>query len=95
MSTTREPVDVHTWFSLTYASYLVVPRSVLQSMPEEWQHQFTSLLDEMSARYGHLEWPDYMVQARGADGRFMVDPIPHYNRGRTYIEPRTSREERP
>ena len=86
--TEREPLDIHTWFSLTYANYLVLPRSVLQSMPEEWQHRFTALLGEMESAYGHLDWPDYAVQARGNGGRFMADPIPHYNRGRTYIEPR-------
>ena len=84
----REQVDIHTWFSLSYASYLVVNRSILQSMPEEWQHQFTALLDEMHDRFGHLPWPTYDVRVRGENGRYEADPIPHYNRGRTYIEPR-------
>jgi len=39
--------DIHTWFSLSYASYLVIPRSVLQSMSEEWQYKFVELLDEL------------------------------------------------
>ena len=43
---------------------------------------------EAESDYGHLDWPDYAVQARGNGGRFMADPIPHYNRGRTHIEPR-------
>lgn len=43
----REPMDIHTFFSLSYASYLVLPRSVLQSMPIEWQHHFTSLLKDL------------------------------------------------
>jgi hypothetical protein len=62
---TREPhpLDIHTWFSLTYANYLVIPRSVLQSMPEDWQHRFTALLGEMDQAFGHLDWPAYEVRA--------------------------------
>lgn len=136
---TREPqpLDVHTWFSLTYANYLVVPRSVLQSMPEDWQHRFTALLGEMSTAFGQLDWPAYDVRVlkrereeitpyiecdqcggtgTGTDGDeevdcpmcegegetedpegpryetpeevgFRDDPIPHYNRGRTKLDP--------
>jgi hypothetical protein len=136
---TREPqpLDIHTWFSLTYANYLVVPRSVLQSMPEDWQHRFTGLLGEMSTAFGHLDWPAYDVRALkrdtelitpwiecdgGCNGTgirngetcgvcdgeggwddpegpryetpeevgFRDDPIPHYNRGRTRLEPRAA-----
>jgi hypothetical protein len=78
---------IHTWFSLTYANYLCLPRSVLQSMPDEWQKNFVELLEEMDESYGDLDWPRYRVIAIGNDGRFIKDPIPHYNRGRTKIEP--------
>lgn len=82
------PMDIHTWFGLTYANYLVLPRSVLQSMPEEWQHSLVALLEEMQGQYGGLDWPDYSVSARQPHGgRFIKDPIPHYNRGRTRVEP--------
>lgn len=52
---------IHTWFNLTYANYLVVPRSVLQSMPDEWQQRFVGCLEEMGTAFGHLEWPPYEV----------------------------------
>lgn len=81
----REPVDVHLWFSLSYSSYLVVNRSLLQSMPMEWQHRFTALMDELGAQFANLEEPTYTVYVRGEDGRFVRDPIPHYNRGRTFV----------
>lgn len=129
----RNPVDIHTWFSLSYANYLVAPRSVLQSMPEDWQHKFTALLDEMHDAFGHLDWPAYDVRALKRDTEvvnpecpecegdgeiteddfmapcpsckgsgvtddhryetpeevgFRTDPIPHYNRGRTKLEPK-------
>lgn len=80
---------IHTWFGLTYSNYLVLPRAVLQSAPDEWQERFVQMLGELNDMYGHLDWPDsYRVMATGSGGRFVKDPIPHYRRGRTYIPPR-------
>lgn len=84
----RPAQSVHAWFGLTYANYLVVPRSVMQSMPEDWQHRFTALMDEVSDAFGHLEWPSYSVATTDEYGKFIRDPIPPYNRGRTRLEPR-------
>lgn len=82
-----EPEPIHLWFNLTYANYLCLPRSVLQSMPQEWQARFCEMLDEMREMYGHLDWPSYRVSAVDREtGRFISDPIPHYNRGRTRLK---------
>jgi hypothetical protein len=134
----EESEPIHAWFGLTYANYLVLPRSVLQSMPVEWQRDFVRRLKELDETFGHLEWPPYNVQALArhpehlreedceacegsgerqenggsdylvvepcpeCDGDGVVetdrwetpeecgvitDPIPHYNRGRTRLEP--------
>lgn len=80
-----DPEPIHGWFGLTYANYLVMPRSVLQSMPQEWQAKFCELLEESRAAFGHLDWPRYDVRARDENGRYRSDPIPHYNRGRTRV----------
>lgn len=87
MSTDIEPEAVHAWFSLSYASYLVVNRSLLQSMPDDWQNRFVALMDELWDYFPDIREPRYTVHARAADGRFIRDPIPHYNRGRTLITP--------
>lgn len=80
---------IHTWFNLTYANYLCLPRSVLQSMPQKWQAEFCELLDELHESFGHLDWPTYRVNAvDSSTGRFKKDPIPHYRRGRTRLEAR-------
>jgi len=79
-----DPEPIHLWFNLTYANYLTLPRSVLQSMPREWQAKFVDLLEEMRERYGGLDWPDYHVKAK-RDGKFIQDPIPSYDRGRTRL----------
>ncbi len=75
---------IHEWFNLTYASYLTVPRSVLQSMPIPWQRRFVALLHEMGEvciRYG-LDLDGREVRMRGKDGRMLPDPLADYERGR-------------
>lgn len=66
---------IHLWFNLTYANYLVAPRSVLQSMPDEWQKRFVLCLNEMQKAFGHLEWPDYEVKtlARAPEHKTIYD----------------------
>jgi hypothetical protein len=93
--------DIHTYFGLSYADYLVLPRSVLQSMPEEWQLKFVSLLDELD----ETEWRDllpegmYKVEYRNYGYSYNVeseqeeftwkeekhDPLMNYDRGRRNI----------
>jgi hypothetical protein len=45
------------------ADYLVVPRSLAQSMPLRWQQLFLGLLDDLHDAYRNLEWPEYQVVA--------------------------------
>ncbi len=44
--------------------YLVVPRSLAQSMPLRWQQVLTGLLADLHDAYVHLAWPEYTVAAR-------------------------------
>jgi hypothetical protein len=34
------------WFGLSYASFLVLPRVLMQEMPDEWQGKMADLLSE-------------------------------------------------
>ena len=94
-----EPQDldgdpVHGWFELSYAQYLTVPRSVLQSMPLEWQRRFVRCLRELDDA---IDWRpkqgQYWVQLRAAPkdgsehgrGVLMHDPFMDYQRGRRRI----------
>jgi hypothetical protein len=126
---------IHKHFGLSYANYLVVPRTLLQSMPQEWQSKFVALLKVMEDAFTHVPQADvYDVTAgkedllrdmteselfaagievtgdddlghgpdtkyhRISDGEELdgdsygfrpgKDPVPHYNRGRTRVEPR-------
>lgn len=127
----RPTRDVHTYFGLSYSNYLVLHRTLLQSMPTEWQHRFVTMLDELDDAFDHVEKADYyevtaaveceygdltasdmkalgITRAETEDGDvyydkdgvewagwepLMVprpggDSVPHYNRGRTRIEPK-------
>jgi hypothetical protein len=53
------------YFGLTYSSYLVVPRLLLQSMPAEWQQQFFALLADL-----HDAFSDVLP----SDSRYIVRP---------------------
>lgn len=56
--------DIHTWFGLTYSNYLVLPRTLLQSMPDEWQARFVGALEELQQAFAHIEHPQaYKVDA--------------------------------
>ena len=62
---------IHDWFELSYAQYLTIPRSVLQSMPTELQERFTTCLDELDET---IDWRPkegcYWVQLRDDKGRY-------------------------
>lgn len=38
--------DLHLWFGLSYASFLVMPRVAMQQMPQEWKEKMAELLNE-------------------------------------------------
>jgi hypothetical protein len=69
--------DVHDWFDLTYASYLVLPRSLLQLMPPAWQHAMVQLLERANEEFPGAHGT-YSVHLRDAAGRFVKDPLRNY-----------------
>jgi hypothetical protein len=72
---------VNTWFELTYAQYLTIPRSVLEAMPDEWQERFVACLNELDATF---DWRPtegrYWVQLKDGQGRYTSDPLMEYRR---------------
>lgn len=80
---------IHEAFGLSYAAYLVIPRTVLQSMPIEWQERFVALVDETHARFPGWE-PErgtWRVYLKDEKGRFMDDPLADYERGMRRLVP--------
>ena len=79
---------IHNWFGLSYANYLVLPRSILQSMSTEWQKKFVDLLNELEdkIREEYLQdMPDYSVEAKDNKGKYIKDPYRYYWRNNNRI----------
>lgn len=43
------------WFGLSRASFAILPRTLMQEMPDEWQGKMAALLNEYDAAF--TEWP--------------------------------------
>src|SRR5688572_30354322 len=88
--------SIHIWFGLSYANYLVYPRSLLQSMPDEWQRQFVKLLADLEHAAEAAELPmafQYEVQTLDSSGKPVKDQVPYYERGRRDVLTDKIREE--
>lgn len=65
---------IHEYFGLTYANYLVRPRTLLQSMPGEWQQRFVQLLNELETAFEHEPQAQrYHVQAEQWESPNVMD----------------------
>lgn len=73
-------LDIHHWFGLSYSSYLVIPRSVMEAMPTEWQNRMLALMSEVEETFDLSDAPEsYTVNARKGN-RFISDPYRNYRR---------------
>lgn len=92
----QDEEPVHAFFGLSYSSYLVLPRTLLQSMPHEWQARLVALLEEAQAATRGTEAEGalgtYMVRLTGERNRFRHDPLANYERGRRHLELNAYRE---
>lgn len=43
--------DLHGWWQLSYAAFLVLPRALMQEMPDDWQRDMARLLREYDATW--------------------------------------------
>jgi hypothetical protein len=77
---------VHCYFELSYANYLVIPRTALQSMPLEWQKRFIECMEQLDEA---IDWrQNYEVILRDNYGKILSitnDPLNDYERGRRRI----------
>ena len=70
--------DVHGWFELSYAGYLVLPRVLMQEMPAEWQHAMVNLLDEATQAFPHAPSTYTVLLRDPVLGRFVGDGLRNY-----------------
>ena len=68
--------DLHLWFGLSYASFLVLPRVGMQAMPNEWQEKMAELLNEYTDTIDTSAFgvKGCTVMAKDGDGKFMKMP---------------------
>lgn len=72
---------IHSYFGLSYASWLALPRLTLQEMPKNWQARFVALLEEAEAM-GVLHRPETKITVVGPDGKYQNGEHWHsYRRG--------------
>lgn len=43
--------DLQSWFGLSYASWLTIPRVLMEAMPQDWQDRMAQLLNEYDAEF--------------------------------------------
>lgn len=91
-----DPEPIHNEFELSYAQYLVVPRSALQSMPAGWQARFVEMMRELNRTFD-ISLPEGLVyqvhtKHRNESSAFCRadndDPLADYERGRRRLTPR-------
>jgi hypothetical protein len=71
------------WFCLSYASWLVLPRSLMHAMPDRWQGRMAVLLREFNETFEDRE-REYFVQAK-KDGKYV--PLPEWASRQFYRHP--------
>ena len=90
---------IHEWFGLSYAQYLVLPRSILQSMPVPWQRKLVKLLREQDETIPlAIDQPvSYWVYLKNEEvgKRIAIDNDQYcdYERGRRRLTPLTQKKE--
>lgn len=78
-----EPLDVD--------ATIVVPRTLMQSMSLPWQERAVSVLAALEKLVPDVRLESKLIAGRMTRDGFLAigeDSIPHYDRGRTYVEPR-------
>lgn len=63
------------WFGLSYASFLVLPKSLMHEMPDEWQEKMADLLEEYDQTFDTSDvCHSVSVVAKNKDRKFMKIP---------------------
>lgn len=71
-----ERKDLHLWFGLSYAAFLVMPRVAMMQMPEDWQEKMAELLNQYDETIDTAAFgvKGCRVNALTGDGKLMKMP---------------------
>lgn len=65
--------DLRCWFGLSHASFLVLPRVLMEAMPRKWQNRMADLLNEYDETFPNQ--PDIGTQVQIThDGKLIKTP---------------------
>lgn len=62
------------WWGLSYASFLTLPRVLIQEMPLEWQEQLAVLLEQYNDAFPYLPAVGSRVQITTLGGKLIATP---------------------
>lgn len=62
------------WFGLSRASFLVLPRSFMHEMPDEWQSKMADLLEEYDSKVKDVDCIDSVYVQAKKDNKFTKIP---------------------
>lgn len=76
MSEYDERKDLHLWFGLSYASFLVMPRVAMMQMPQDWQEKMAELLNQYDETINTAAFgvKGCRVQVLDENGKLMKTP---------------------
>ncbi|UJQ44000.1 hypothetical protein vBKpnSCarvaje_0036 [Klebsiella phage vB_KpnS-Carvaje] len=68
--------DLHGWFGLSYAAFVVMPRVAMMQMPKEWQEKMAELLHEYdeTINTGAFGVHSCFVTVKDENNKFMSMP---------------------
>jgi len=65
---------IQCWFNLSYASFLTLPRVLMQAMPVEWQGKLAALLNEYQETFPNQPEIGTRVQITDPSGKLIKTP---------------------
>lgn len=66
---------LHLWFGLSYASFLTLPRSFMQAMPDDWQGRMAQLLNEWDEHWDSDNHPpEQLIVSAKINNKFTSMP---------------------
>jgi len=63
-----------TWFSLSRASFLVMPRVMMHEMPDDWQNKLNDLLEEWDSQWDTSSVCDHTTVSLKRNNKFIKIP---------------------
>lgn len=70
----EESLGLGEWFGLSYASWLTLPRVLMEAMPENWQKAMAELLWEYDETYSNAPSLGTRVQVTDESGKLVKTP---------------------